>query len=61
MDQLWSKVLKNGDCELTEEVLRFKNHYSPITSFCSPGKGNERGDVEGKAGYRRRNMLVPVP
>jgi hypothetical protein len=29
--------------------------------FCSPGKGNEKGSVENKVGYTRRNMLVPVP
>jgi hypothetical protein len=29
--------------------------------FCNPGKGNEKGNVENKCGYTRRNFLVPIP
>ena len=29
--------------------------------FVTPGEGHEKGGVEGKGGYFRRNHLVPVP
>ena len=37
--------------------------YSPTIEdrFGRPGKGNDRGKVEGMVGYVRRNFLVPVP
>ena len=31
------------------------------SSFGRPGKGNDKGKVEGLVGYVRRNFLVPVP
>jgi len=30
-------------------------------SFCNPASGNEKGNVENKVGYVRRNFLVPMP
>ena len=30
-------------------------------TLCNPAKGNEKGNVENKVGYSRRNALVPVP
>ena len=29
--------------------------------FCNPASGNEKGSVENKVGYTRRNLLVPLP
>ncbi|MEZ7821264.1 MAG: IS21 family transposase, partial [Patescibacteria group bacterium] len=29
--------------------------------FCNPASGNEKGNVENKVGYLRRNLLVPIP
>jgi transposase len=29
--------------------------------FRRPGRGNDKGKVEGVVGYARRNFLVPVP
>jgi len=29
--------------------------------FCNPYSGHEKGNVENKVGYLRRNLLVPVP
>lgn len=29
--------------------------------FCNPGKGNEKGHVENKVGYVRRNNFSPIP
>lgn len=54
-------VLKEGKRDLTDDFLRFKNHYMFDAVFCNKGKGNEKGNVENKVGYHRRNILVPVP
>jgi transposase len=29
--------------------------------FGRPGKGNDKGKVEGLVGYARRNFMVPIP
>jgi transposase len=41
--------------------LRFKCHYGFSVSFCNPDSGHEKGNVENKVGYLRRNLLVPIP
>lgn len=30
-------------------------------SYGRPGKGNDKGNVEGLVGYARRNFMVPIP
>ena len=56
-----SKVLQGPDRKLTEGFTRFMLHYRLEMSFCNPSSGNEKGNVENKVGYSRRNFLVPVP
>jgi transposase len=56
-----TKIHGNGVRSCTELFLRFKNHYNFEASFCNPASGNEKGSVENKVGYLRRNMFVPVP
>jgi transposase len=56
-----SKILQGKDRELAEGFTRFKLHYRFETDFCNPASGNEKGNVENKVGYSRRNYLVPVP
>ncbi len=56
-----TKVLKNGSRDLTDAFLKFKAHYRFEAVFCNPNSGHEKGHVEGKVGYHRRNMLVPIP
>src|SRR5699024_7500971 len=46
---------------LTELFQRFKAHYGFAVTFCNPRSGNEKGNVENKVGYFRRNILVPIP
>lgn len=55
------EVLKGGNRNLTDAFLRFKQHYNFEAAFCNPNAGHEKGHVEGKVGYHRRNLLVPVP
>ena len=38
-----------------------QSHYLFEDRFGRPGKGNDKGKVEGMVGYARRNFLVPVP
>ena len=54
-------ILKNGERSLTEGFIRFKNHFGFEATFCNAARGQEKGAVENKVGYLRRNLLVPVP
>ncbi len=56
-----AKVLKEGARNLTDKFLQFKEHYGFEAVFCNIGAGYEKGNVEAKVGYHRRNMLVPIP
>jgi transposase len=46
---------------LAELFLRFKCHYGFEVTICNPYSGHEKGHVENKVGYIRRNLLVPAP
>ncbi|MCG2815741.1 MAG: IS21 family transposase [Candidatus Aminicenantes bacterium] len=46
---------------LVNLFLRFKCHYGFSVSFCNPNAGHEKGHVENKVGYVRRNFFVPIP
>lgn len=46
---------------LVDMFLRFKCHYGFSVSFCNPDSGHEKGHVENKIGYLRRNVFVPMP
>jgi transposase len=61
MSVVVTKIFKGGGRKLTDRFLRFANHYGFEFVFCNPDSGNEKGCVENKVGYNRRNMLVPVP
>ena len=56
-----SQVLKGTERVMTDGFCRFMLHHRYGADFCNPAKGNEKGSVENKVGYTRRNMLVPVP
>jgi transposase len=47
--------------KLTRGFLQLASHYLFDHHFCTVGRGNEKGVVEGTGGYARRNFLVPVP
>ena len=55
------QVLKGTDRILTDGFTRFMMHYRFRAEFCNPASGNEKGNVENKVGYSRRNAFVPVP
>lgn len=54
-------VLKGTERELTDGFARFMLQHRFTADFCNPASGNEKGNVENKVGYTRRNFLVPVP
>ncbi len=55
------QILQGKERELTDGFSRFMLHYRFEADFCNPAAGNEKGNVENKVGYARRNALVPVP
>ena len=61
MSTVVTAIEKGGNRKVTESFLKFKMHYGFATTFCNPASGNEKGNVENKVGYFRRNFLVPVP
>lgn len=40
---------------------RLRLRYGFTARFCNPSAGKEKGNVEGKVGYTRRNFFAPVP
>jgi transposase len=56
-----TKVIKGGSRNVTERFQRFCEHYRIKPVFMNPESGWEKGNVENKVGYLRRNELVPVP
>ena len=56
-----AQVLTGTERVLTDSFRRFMLHYRFQADFCNPNSGNEKGNVENKVGYSRRNALVPVP
>jgi hypothetical protein len=56
-----AQILKGTERVISDGFYRFMLHHRFGADFCNPAKGNEKGNVENKVGYTRRNMLVPVP
>jgi hypothetical protein len=55
------KILRGQRREENERFIAFRSHWGFESDFCNPGRGNEKGGVEGEQGYFRRNHLVPLP
>jgi len=56
-----TKIIKGGGRQLTDRFIRFYEHYGFKPVFMNAGAGWEKGSVENKVGYSRRNFMVPVP
>ena len=56
-----AKILGDGRRKGTRAFTELQSHYLFENRFGRPGKGNDKGKVEGLVGYVRRNFLVPVP
>jgi transposase len=55
------EIAGDGERKPTEAFSGLQSHYLFAAKFGRPGKGNDKGSVEGLVGYARRNFLVPVP
>lgn len=51
----------DGKRQLTEIFTRFTMHHKFKADFCNPDSPQEKGNVENKVGYIRRNYLLPPP
>ena len=56
-----AKILGDGTRQRTQSFSELHSHYLFDGRFGRPGKGNDKGKVEGLVGYARRNFFVPVP
>ena len=56
-----TRIIKGGGRNMTDRFTRFCEHYRFKPVFMNPESGWEKGNVENKVGYLRRNQLVPVP
>ena len=56
-----AKILGDGRRQRTQSFTELQSHYLFEERFGRPGKGNDKGKVEGLVGYARRNFLVPIP
>src|SRR6202023_4120072 len=56
-----ARILGDGVRQRTRVFSELQSHYVFDDRFGRPGKGNDKGKVEGLIGWIRRNLLVPVP
>ena len=63
LDNASAAVASIGEGEervLTEAFMRFRLHHRFEADFCGPARGNEKGNVENKVGYTRKQWLCPL-
>ena len=56
-----AQILGDGTRQRTRVFSELQSHYVFADRFGRPGKGNDKGKVEGLVGWTRRNLLVPLP
>jgi transposase len=56
-----ARILGDGQRQRTRIFSELQSHYLFTDRFGRPGKGNDKGKVEGLVGYARRNFMVPIP
>ena len=58
---LVAKIMPDGTRKRTQRFSAMLSHYVIGDRYGRPGKGNDKGKVEGLVGYARRNFMVPTP
>lgn len=58
---LVARILPDGTRQRAGLFSGFLSHYLIHDRYGRPGKGNDKGSVEGLVGYARRNFMVPLP
>ena len=56
-----AQILGDGKRERSRMFSTLQSHYLFEDKFGRPGKGNDKGKVEGLVGYVRRHFMVPMP
>ena len=56
-----ARILGDGTRQRTQVFSELQSHYLFDDRFGRPGKGNDKGKVEGLVGYACRNFFVPIP
>jgi transposase len=56
-----AKIVKGGARLRSQMFAELQSHYLFEDRFGRPGKGNDKGKVEGLVGYVRRNFMTPLP
>jgi transposase len=56
-----ARILGDGTRQRTRVFSELQSHYLFDDRFGRPGKGTDKGKVEGLVGWIRRNYLVPMP
>jgi transposase len=56
-----ARILGDGKRERTRAFTALQSHYLFTDRFGRPGKGNDKGKVEGLVKLARRNFMVPLP
>ncbi len=58
---LVARIMSDGTRQRTQRFSAMLSHYVIHDRYGRPGKGNDKGKVEGLVGYARRNFMVPMP
>lgn len=56
-----AKICGDGKREPTRAFTELLSHYLFADRFGRPGKGNDKGKVEGLVKFSRANFMVPIP
>ena len=56
-----AKICGDGKRERTRAFTELVSHYLFADRFGRPGKGNDKGKVEGLVKYARANFMTPIP
>jgi transposase len=54
-------ILHGSNRQEQQHFLHFRSHYLFESHFCTPAQGHEKGRVEHRVGFSRRNFFVPIP
>ena len=58
---LVARIMPDKTRKRTQRFSAMLSHYVITDRYGRPGKGNDKGKVEGLVGYARRNFMVPMP
>lgn len=56
-----AKILGGGKRRRTKAFSELQSHYLFEDKFGRPGRGNDKGNVEGMIGFSRRHFMAPLP